>query len=452
VRNLKVRQSSVSKPKDPRKSFYITTLGCPKNTADSRSMRESLIREGFQPGNSPEESDFHLINSCTFIKGATKETIETIMDAGEIKKRDKKQKLIVVGCFAERYPDEITKEIPEVDFIFGTGNYEKAGSLLREKFSGELGKLTRFTDDVFSREDWFLGENQKPHAFVKISDGCNRGCSFCIIPKLRGTFRESPESEILNDCMNMLSHGAREICLVSQDSVFYGRDTDKLIGLVQKITELEKIQLLRLLYLYPDKKTERLLDLVIENKKIAPYFESPIQHVSEKILKSMNRSGGYSFFKDLFAKARERDGLEIRTSIILGYPGETSQDVDLVLKFIEEVRPEKLALFGFSPEENTEAFELPRNVSEKETNNRVNLVRNFHLDILKQIQQNRIGKVYDAIVSEKEEGAYLVRRFQDAPEIDEIVFVDETNLQLGQIGKVRIDSFSEYDMEGTWLK
>ncbi|MCK6379767.1 MAG: MiaB/RimO family radical SAM methylthiotransferase [Leptospiraceae bacterium] len=449
---MKNRKISISKPKfsDNKKSFYITTLGCPKNTADSRSMRESLIREGFFPADNPENSNFHLINSCTFIKGATKETIETILEAGEIKKKEKDQKLVVVGCFAERYPDEIKKEIPEVDYVFGTGQYDKAGLLLKEKFSKDLKVFTRFEDELFIRES--ESDAQTPHAFIKISDGCNRGCSFCIIPKLRGSFREVSLFEILEDCKKMLNKGAIELCLVSQDSVFYGKNTEILMDTIQKITDLDKLKLLRLLYLYPDKKTEKLLDLVIQNEKIAPYFESPIQHVSDKILKSMNRTGSYSFYKNLFLKARQKSGLEIRTSIILGFPGETTEDVDLVLKFIEEVKPEKLALFSFSPEEDTPAYNLPRNISGKEVSHRVNLVRDFHLEILKKIHQERIGKIFDAIVSEKEDENFLVRRFQDAPEIDEIVFVDKKDLKLGQIGKVRIDSFSEYDMEGTWIQ
>ena len=217
-----------------------------------------------------------------------------------------------------------------------------------------------------------------------------------------------------------------------------------------RITEIDGLEILRLLYLYPDKKTEKLIDLFATNAKIAPYLESPIQHVSERVLKSMNRTGSYSFFGDLFGKARQVKDLEIRTSLIMGYPGETAADVDEVLRFIEEVKPEKLALFAFSPQEGTKAGELKMDVNKKEAARRVNLVRNAHLKVLKDIHLSRIGKIYPAIVDSIENGIAEVRRFQDAPEIDETVYVPTTSLQVGQIGRVKINSFSEYDMDGTW--
>jgi ribosomal protein S12 methylthiotransferase len=430
------------------KSFHITTLGCPKNVADSTHMYSSLIQEGLVEEENPEKADFHLINTCTFIKSATEETIETILNAGKVKKKEN-QKLVVVGCFAERYPNEIKTDMPEVDLVFGTGKYSQAGKLIRENFPEEFQNLKEI--NLYLQEREFFPKNNKPYSYVKVSDGCNRGCHFCIIPNLRGNFKDAKESQILEDSKNAIKFGAKEICIVSQDTVFYGKDTNKLKDILNEISVLDGLEILRLLYLYPDKKTFNLLDLVLENQKIAPYFESPIQHVSEKVLKSMNRTGSFSFFKELFSKARQRENLEIRTSIILGYPGEKPEDVDLVLKFIEEVKPEKLALFAFSPQEGTQAFKLKSDVSKKEAARRVNLVREAHLEVLKDIHLNRIGKIYPCIVDEIEEGKSIARRFQDAPEIDEVVFIENQNLKIGQIGKLRIDSFSEYDMDGTWI-
>ena len=304
---------------------------------------------------------------------------------------------------------------------------------------------------LLDRDNFISSFNSpKPYAFIKVSDGCNRGCHFCIIPKLRGEFRDQPEDKIYGDSLLAVKRGSKEICIVSQDTVFYGRDTDKLKDLLNRITEIDGLEILRLLYLYPDKKTEKLIDLFATNAKIAPYLESPIQHVSERVLKSMNRTGSYSFFGDLFGKARQVKDLEIRTSLIMGYPGETAADVDEVLRFIEEVKPEKLALFAFSPQEGTKAGELKMDVNKKEAARRVNLDRNAHLKVLKDIHLSRIGKIYPAIVDSIENGIAEVRRFQDAPEIDETVYVPTTSLQVGQIGRVKINSFSEYDMDGTW--
>ncbi|EQA63861.1 30S ribosomal protein S12 methylthiotransferase RimO [Leptospira alexanderi] len=435
------------------KKFYITTLGCPKNTADSMSMHHSLLEEGFTPATFAEESDFHFINTCTFIQSATEETIQTILSAAQVKKQNH-QKLVVVGCFAERYPDNISSEIPEVDLFFGTGKYAQAGKILREKFPDLSPPKREFNDSLLERLKLSSGiENySKPYAYVKVSDGCNRGCSFCIIPSFRGKFRESPVEDILRDTDRAIRAGAKEICLVSQDTVYYGRDSEVLLDMVRKVAEIDSLEILRLLYLYPDKKTEKLIRLMGETPKIAPYLESPLQHVSSKILKLMNRVGESSAFKDLFALAREvKPGLEIRTSFIIGYPGEEPDDVDQVLRFIEETRPEKVNLFSYSPQEGTKGAELKQTVPEKEKSKRINLIRDAHLSILEEIHESRIGQTYDAIVDSVEDGQAVVRRFQDAPEMDEVVYVDDVSLIPGMIGKVRIDSFYEYDMNGTWI-
>ncbi|EPG67924.1 30S ribosomal protein S12 methylthiotransferase RimO [Leptospira wolffii] len=437
------------------KKFYITTLGCPKNTVDSMSMHHSLLEEGFSPAQTPEESDFHLINTCTFIRSATEETIQTILGAAHAKKQEG-QKLVVVGCFAERYPKDISAEIPEVDLVFGTGKYSQAGRIIREAFRRDFSPLqkTEFNSDLIERMKLSPGiENySKPYAYVKVSDGCNRGCAFCIIPSLRGKFVDSPLEEILRDTRRAVSAGAKEICLVSQDTVYYGKDSDKLLDMIRSVSEVEGLEILRLLYLYPDKKAEKILRLMGEIPKIAPYLESPLQHVSERVLKSMNRSGGYSSFRDLYSLAREvRPDLEIRTSFILGFPGETGEDVDEILRFVEETRPEKLNLFAYSPQDGTKGAEVAQTVSEKEKAKRINLIREAHLKILQEIHESRIGKEYIAIVDGIEDGTAVVRRLQDAPEIDEVVYVEDPSLKPGTIGKVKVESFYEYDMMGTWL-
>lgn len=419
------------------------------------SMHHSLLEEGFSPAQTPEESDFHLINTCTFIRSATEETIQTILGAAHAKKQEG-QKLVVVGCFAERYPKDISAEIPEVDLVFGTGKYSQAGRIIREAFRRDFSPLqkTEFNSDLIERMKLSPGiENySKPYAYVKVSDGCNRGCAFCIIPSLRGKFVDSPLEEILRDTKRAVSAGAKEICLVSQDTVYYGKDSDKLLDMIRSVSEVEGLEILRLLYLYPDKKTEKILRLMGEIPKIAPYLESPLQHVSERVLKSMNRSGGYSSFRDLYSLAREvRPDLEIRTSFILGFPGETGEDVDEILRFVEETRPEKLNLFAYSPQDGTKGAEVAQTVSEKEKAKRINLIREAHLKILQEIHESRIGKEYVAIVDGIEDGTAVVRRLQDAPEIDEVVYVEDPSLKPGTIGKVKVESFYEYDMMGTWL-
>jgi len=435
------------------KSFFITTLGCPKNTVDSMSMHQSLLKEGLLPASDPEASDFHLINTCTFIQDATKETIQTILDSIDLKKKSK-QRLVVVGCFAERAGKEISDDLPEVDLHFGTGKYDKAGEILRKSFPLDFKDAKEFNEDLLERLTLssVIENYSKPYSYVKISDGCNRGCSFCIIPNLRGKFQDTPADVVLLETKKAISAGAKEICLVSQDTVFYGKDTDKLLDLIQSVADIKGVEILRLLYLYPDKKTEKLLDLYGKIPHIAPYLESPLQHVSKDVLKAMNRTGDFSYFKSLFEKARAvKPGLEIRTSFILGFPGETMSDVDEIIRFIQDVRPEKVNLFPYSPQDGTKGYDLDGKIKDKEISKRVNMVREVYLETLKDIHQSRVGKVYDAIVDEVLEEGAMVRRFQDAPEIDEVVFVEEANLRVGQIGKVRVDSFYELDMTGSWI-
>ncbi|TGK47259.1 30S ribosomal protein S12 methylthiotransferase RimO [Leptospira bouyouniensis] len=435
------------------KSFFITTLGCPKNTVDSMAMHQSLLKEGLLPAADPEASDFHLVNTCTFIQDATKETIQTILDSIDIKKKNK-QKLVVVGCFAERAGKEISADLPEVDLHFGTGKYDKAGEILRNTFPLDFKDLTEFNEDLLERLKTSKGiENySKPYSYVKISDGCNRGCHFCIIPNLRGKYRDTDINDVLEQTKLAIKAGSKEICLVSQDTVFYGKDTDKLMDLVRSVAAVEGLEILRLLYLYPDKKTEKLLDLYREIPKIAPYLESPLQHVSRSVLKSMNRTGDYEFFKSLFQKARDiRPDLEIRTSFILGFPGETMEDVEEIIRFVEDVKPEKVNLFPYSPQDGTKGATMEGQLKDKEIARRVNLVRDTYLGTLKSIHQNRIGKVYSCVVDEVLDEGAIVRRLQDAPEIDEVVYVEEKGLKVGQFGKVRVDSFYELDMSGTWV-
>ncbi|WCL48395.1 MiaB/RimO family radical SAM methylthiotransferase [Leptospira sp. GIMC2001] len=438
-----------------RRSFYITTLGCPKNTADSSAIHQSLLVEGLVPSESPESSDFHLINSCTFIQSATEETIQTILQAGEVKKQ-KDQKLIVVGCFSQRYPEAIREDMPEVDFLFGTGRYHEAGQILKEAFPLDFSDNKEFNRDLLERMkyDPSIENFSKPYSYVKISDGCNRGCAFCIIPSLRGKFVDVDEANIISQTKRALLSGAKEICLVSQDTIYYKKSELELANLLMKLNDMEGLEILRPLYLYPDKKTYRLLDYFSKITKLAPYLESPLQHVSTNVLKAMNRSGDYEFFKDLYNKARSvMPDLEIRTSFIMGFPSEKPEDVDLVMKFISEVKPEKVNLFPYSPQEGTKGLDLKGKPSDREIAKRVNMVRDLHLENLKDIHAQRLGKIYPAIVDEKaEDGIWVVRRYQDAPEIDEVVFVEDDNLKVGDIGHVRVDSFQEYDMTGSWVQ
>lgn len=433
-------------------TFYITTLGCPKNQADSREMERSLLRRGLSPAATPESADFHLINSCSFIESARVETIQVALEAAELKDGKPGQKLILAGCFAERYATAVRDELPEVDFSFGTGLYHRAGELVADRFG--------LPQTLSAREAPALGQRialrqGRPYAPIKISDGCNRGCAFCAIPQFRGPFRDIARESILEEARLLAAEGVRELCLVSQDTNNYGAGPEALVDLLGGMEEISGLEWLRLLYLYPDPRTEQLLQKIAASglKKITPYLETPVQHVSARVLKNMRRYGSYERFSDLFQMARSLfPGLEIRTSFLIGFPGEEDEDVDLLARFVQEARPEKLALFSYSLEEETPGFALGDAIPDTVKAERINRVRNAHLALLKELHRERVGRVYQCIVDEITPEHVLARRAQDAPEIDEAVFLPRTTeCQAGDILTVEISGFYEYDMSGRAL-
>ncbi len=450
----------------PNASFYITTLGCPKNQADSREMERSLVRRGFVRARSSEECDYHLINSCSFIESAREETIRTVLDAADLKRERADQKLILAGCFSERYATAVRDELPEVDLSFGTGMYHRAGEILSDRFGApaELrGDSAPGAGELIAaaHEE---GGRSGTYAAVKISDGCDRGCAFCAIPNFRGAFQDNPRESILDECRQLVQHeGVRELCLVSQDTNRYGGKVDVLLDLLEDLhgADYASLAWIRLLYLYPDPRTAQILRGIHERGlglaaggRIVPYLESPVQHVSSKVLRAMRRYGDADRFADLFGLARELfPDLEIRTSFLLGFPGEVQEDVDALIDFIHRVRPEKLALFAYSQEEGTPGFDLGDPVSAADKADRVNAVRQEHLDVLKDLHVSRRGQRYRCLVDGADGVNWILRRPQDAPEVDEVVFVERADAGIsevrpGELLDVEITGFYEYDMTG----
>lgn len=445
-------------------TFYITTLGCQKNVADSREMERSMLLEGFVAAEDAPSADFHLINTCSFIDSARQQTIETVFEAIDVKEMAKSktdgQKLVVIGCFTERYHDAVKQEWPEVDFSFGTGLYHRAGALIREQF-----RMPRPHDSQISSPfELIKRRNRYPYAPVKIADGCDRKCAFCAIPQFRGSFRTRTIDDVVAECQELTETGIREICLVSQDTNSFGNKPEVLVDLIEELNQIDQLRWIRLLYLYPDKKTERILRLLAErglnqfasgHSKLVPYLESPVQHVSASILKAMNRFGDGNYFRDLFAMARQLfPKLEIRTSFLLGFPGETLADIDMIHRFIEDTRIEKVALFAYSQEEGTSGYDLADRPDIQLTKECINEVRQTHLKVLSEIHLNRVGQTYDCMVDEVHGKEMFVRRPQDAPEVDENVVIGfeyRHGIKLPKPGdsmKVEITGFFEYDMEG----
>ncbi|MBU41938.1 MAG: 30S ribosomal protein S12 methylthiotransferase RimO [Spirochaetaceae bacterium] len=440
------------------RTFFITTLGCPKNVADSRQMHRSLLREGYEPADSPYTADYHLINSCSFIESAREETIQTVLEGADIKKEHTGQKLVLVGCFAQRYETAVREELPEVDLSFGTGLYHRTGEILTEKF-GAPALHNPLEPSVFSGMEY----GGEPYAPVKLSEGCDRKCAFCAIPSFRGSFRSRDENEILEEIRELTASGVREAYLVSQDTNAFGGNPQKILDLIARMHEIPDLHWIRILYMYPDARTRRFLEGWDPQAlpKLVPYLESPVQHASARVLKAMNRAGNREQFAELFALAREKvPGLEIRTSLLLGFPGETAADIDEVHAFLDECKPEKLALFAYSPEEGTSGFSLSGMPDENSTADMINEVRDHHLSLLKDIHLARENQVYECMVDEISPDGMVVRRKQDAPEVDEVIHIDAaeagvlpnwSELVPGDLVSARVTGFFEYDMSGELL-
>lgn len=425
-------------------SFFITTLGCHKNQADSRQISGSMRNAGFALASSVENADLHLINSCAFIESAREETIQTVLDSAHIRK-SRAQKLVLVGCFSQRYEQDVIKNLPEVDFLFGTGKYHLAGELIAKKF-GAPASLTK-KDTKILQEIW---------APVKIADGCNRACAFCAIPQMRGKFQPVDKKKIVQEVQDLVQNGLREVCLVSQDTNQFGSKVEDFIELIGALQKISNLAWIRLLYMYPDKRTLSIFRELARRgfSKLVPYLESPVQHTSPAMLKSMKRYVDPSGFEDFFGEVRYLfPEIEIRTSFLTGFPGEEDEDLEYLYSFLENIKPEKLALFSYSKEEGTAGYNLVETVTPEQKAKRNSALRTRHLAILKQHHKDRVGKVYECIVDRIESNTSMaLRRPQDAPEIDELVFVENIDAMKyapGSITKVKIDGFYEYDMTGT---
>lgn len=456
---------------------FIRTLGCPKNTADSRQMAVSLEQAGYNICHEPEEADFILINSCTFIQAANQETIDTILEAASLKEAARDRRLVVAGCFAQRYGSVIREELPEVDLAFGTGRYEMAGQIFREHFGFPAREETKNGE---ARQPWSAGNPNMARKdtglnpvtaaagagrgsvvdYIKIADGCNRGCTFCIIPSIRGKFRERSVEEIVAEASALWEGDTREIGLVSQDSNRHGGILELLPALNQLAGRFEEPRWLRLHYLYPDGRTRDIIRQMGEFPALTPYLDMPVQHVSAPILKKMGRAGNresYQALMDEFRRARPEG--EIRTSFILGYPGEEDSDVEELAEFVRETRVEKLALFAFSPQEGTPGEKWNPYPDEDTIAGRINYLREVHNEILAEIRPEQLGREYDVLLTHFEDDAWIGHRAQDAPEIDETVRLETPppgtparekfdGLAAGQVARVVVHDYFETEFTG----
>ena len=439
-------------------NIYIDTLGCAKNEYDSQMLAASLLDRGCRVVASAEDADIIIVNTCGFIEAAKRESINRILeladaagkgeDEGNLKKDIK---LVVCGCLAEKYHEELAKELPEVDMFFGVNDYDD----LPDRLMGNSDKtdlVGKGLDDLRYRKR--LIEEGSHYAYLKIAEGCDNACSFCAIPSIRGPFRSKRMEDCIKEAEDMASMGVKELILIAQDTSQYGRDLYGEVRLPQLLKELcrvEGIEWIRLLYVYDNGITDELIDVIKNEPKICKYIDMPIQHISDRVLKNMRRASRGDNIKSLIKKLRERiPEVHIRTTLLVGFPGETDEDIRELLEFIDEYEIDRLGAFAYSDEDGTAAYDMDNKNSQEICESRRDLVMEHQKDVSERINQRKTGRVFELMVDEAEgRNLYTGRTRYDAPEIDcEVTFTGPEGLVPGDIVNVRINNSYEYDLEG----
>lgn len=437
----------MSAVKDAYRKVCLITLGCPKNEVDSDVLGGILKKNGFKLVDDAEKAEIILINTCGFIEDAKQESIDTILSAVDLKTKHDNLKLYVWGCLSERYKKEIAGQIPEVDAFFGVEAYEKIGKQL-------LGKNFQYSDNAYKNRI----VSTYPHtAYLKIADGCDHRCSFCVIPKIKGNYRSRDADEIIREAEMLAHRGVKELTLVAQDTTAYGSDLGSrtnIVMLLKRLAGVKNIEWIRLLYAFPGYISEDLIRVIADEPKICNYMDVPFQHISDMILKAMRREPGKERIKKIIKKMRnEIPGLVLRTAFIVGFPGETENEFRELEDFIEEVKFERLGVFLYSPEESTEAYTYECLVPKETAVERYNRLMDIQNEISSEINDFFMDKTIKVLIDGYDEnaGLHFGRTEGDALEIDQTVWV-RGEVKKGEFYQVKIDLSSAYDLEGEMIK
>ena len=435
--------------------ILFISLGCDKNLADSEEMLGLLTAGGHEITDDETQADAIVINTCCFIKDAKEESVETILEMAEYKKTGSCHALIVTGCMAQRYQKEIIEEVPEVDAVLGTTSYGDIVKALEEAVAGNHFEEFRDIDylpDTGSKRVLTTGGH---FGYLKIAEGCDKHCTYCIIPKLRGKFRSVPMERLIAQAEDMAEQGVKELILVAQETTVYGKDLygkKSLHILLKKLCEIRGIRWIRILYCYPEEIYDELIETIRDEKKICHYLDIPIQHASDRILKRMGRRTSKQELIDIVGKLRkEIPDIVLRTTLITGFPGETEEDHEELKEFVDEMEFDRLGVFTYSPEENTPAAEMADQVPEEVKEERRDELMELQQEISYDRGQDRIGQELLVMIEGKvaDESAYIGRTYGDAPKVDGYIFVQTGELLMtGDFAKVRVTGALEYDLIG----
>ena len=435
-------------------SVGVVSLGCNKNRVDTETALGLLQEDGFLFTPDPEKADILMVNTCGFIEAAKEESVNTILEMAQFKETGRCRLLVVTGCLAQRYEKDLLKEIPEIDLLLGVNQYGQLPGLIRRALEGK--RVSACQDDFSYFEHRRVLTTPAYSAYVRIGEGCSNRCTFCAIPLIRGPYRSRGEEQILTEVRSLAQQGVREFILVAQDTTRYGTEDHPhttLPSLMKKAAEIDGVDWLRVLYCYPDETNDELLDVLADHPKVCPYLDIPIQHVNADLLRRMHRRGTREDILRSVRGARDR-GLTLRTSIIVGFPGETEDQFRELLDFVEETEFDRLGAFTYSPEEGTPAARLPDPVPEKVKQERFDRLMSLQQRISRRRNEARVGSVEQVLVTAPGEGGVcLGRSSREAPETDGEIYVrcGERAPEAGLFIPVRITEAWDYDLKGEML-
>lgn len=430
----------------------MVSLGCDKNRVDSELILGS-INKYYEITNNPKEADIIIVNTCGFIEKAKQESIDTILEMAEYKQKHNCKMLIATGCLTQRYGNELLELLPEIDILMGVNDYMKLHKLIMEFIKDQKRVYSAEYSDEHINEGIRLLTTDKHTAYVRIAEGCNNFCTYCIIPKIRGKFRSRKMESILEEVENLTKQGVKEIILIAQDLTFYGVDIyeeKRLHELINKISNINGVEWIRLLYCYPEEITDELIDEMAQNSKVVKYLDLPIQHISNNVLRGMARRTNKETITNKIDRLRERmPEITLRTSLIVGFPGETESDYEELKEFLKEYKLDNVGVFKYSREEGTPAAEMENQISEDIKDIREQGLMEVQREVVEELNKLKVSMKYDTIIEGKKGKYFIGRNYGMAPEIDGIILVNSSReLQKGDIVKVNVTGTLEYDLIG----
>lgn len=440
------------------KNLHLISLGCPKNKVDAEMMLGQMLKNGYTMTDNAEDADTIVVNTCSFIDEAQQESVQKILEAADLKETGKLKKLVVSGCLVQRYKSELVDELPEVDAFVGSGEFQNIHKILGE----ESEKKDFFHLPTFLQQDDTPRVNSEPfyRAYLKISEGCLKRCSFCAIPKIRGNLQSRKIESIVNEAKLLVAGGVREVNIISHDFTDYGWDLRRVdkkaqespYELLKALSDVKGLEWIRVLYLYPDGLDDRILRLMAEKSNLVPYFDMPLQHINDSMLNVMNRKMTGAEIRSVLKNIREIvPGAVIRTQFIVGFPGETEEMFEELLDFIEEQQFDRVGCFTYSPQKGTSGFKLEQTVSEEDKQDRMDRLMRLQMDISREKHSAYVGKVVEVVVDGPSQETELLlegRMATQAPEIDGVVLINDGEAELGEKVLVEITDSHDYDLIG----